>query len=333
MKWKTTVILLLLTVGVGAYVALYDLKQPTVERQQALAKQALSVPADEVTGLQITIPAGQVMVERRVMEWRMISPLNTRAEAPLIRRILQGLDPLEAERELRGSADQPLALAAYGLEPPRAVLAVTRGETTTTLEFGDRTPVGDQRYLKLAGASSVWVVPSRLFETLSQPLEAYRSHELLTLDPWRAAGVRVEIAGQPAYVLQQRSGSGTAAWTLIEPAANTPEPSAVSAVLSALRNLKIQRFVTDAPEVEQVAVWGLDQPLAHVVVETAGTQLEVFIGSTLAESADQRYAKRVDEPTLYTVSARAVDALPELLSALTVPPPPADAAPAAPATP
>ena len=323
MKWKTTAILLAVTVGMGAYVALYDIKRPGSDEQQILAKQVVSLPADEVTRLQVATPSGAVTLERLGAEWRLSSPLATRADAPLIRRILQALDPLDAERELRGSNDHPLALSTYGLEPARGTLAVARGDKTTTLEFGDPTAVGGQRYLRLAGSPTVWVVSSRLFDTLAQPVEAYRSHELLSFDTWRATSVQVEVAGQPAYHLH-RTGEAGSAWQLVEPSANQPDPSAASAILNTLRNLKIQRFITETPQVEDVSRWGLDQPLAHVTVEAEGKTWEVFVGNPADQEAGWRYTKRVDEPTIYAINARDVEALPDRLKALLeVPKPPA----------
>ena len=60
MKWKSTVVLLLITVGIGTYVSLYELRHPTSQEQERLTKQVLRVDEDRVTRLVVECPDGKV---------------------------------------------------------------------------------------------------------------------------------------------------------------------------------------------------------------------------------------------------------------------------------
>ncbi|MBI3312069.1 MAG: hypothetical protein HYZ88_00895, partial [Candidatus Omnitrophica bacterium] len=118
MRWKTTLILLIATIGIGAYVSLYELKQPTSEERASLSKQVVKLSPDEATQLRVEFPGTSVTLEREGDTWRMTAPFKARAEEPLVRRVLGELDPLQAERVLEHSTKRPLALGDYGLEPP-----------------------------------------------------------------------------------------------------------------------------------------------------------------------------------------------------------------------
>ena len=72
MKWKTTLALLVLTVGVGAYVSLYELKQPLPEERQRLAARILHVLPDEVTSLAVELPHAKVTLNKDGETWRQI---------------------------------------------------------------------------------------------------------------------------------------------------------------------------------------------------------------------------------------------------------------------
>ena len=96
MKWKTTLALLILTVAVGAYVSLYELKQPTAEQRERLAQQVVNIPPKTVTRLRIELPKTTVTVERAKNAWQLTELLHARAEAALINQILAELNPLTA---------------------------------------------------------------------------------------------------------------------------------------------------------------------------------------------------------------------------------------------
>jgi len=317
MQWKTTVGLLILTVGVGAYVALVELKQPTVEEQEVLARQVVRVAPEDVTGLLVEWPNTTATLERTHGSWRLVSPLAVRAEEPLVLRVLNELDPLEAERVLEGSQEKPLKASDYGLEPPVGALTILAGSRATKLAFGEPTAVSDHRYAKLPDSPKVFVVNARLFDALDQPLEAFRSHELLNVDTWEATRITVSSA-RSSYSLAKQSDR----WQLTEPLVDEADSAASSTMLSKLKNLRIERFVSDLPatmtegqagepQVEQLPQWGFETPYARITIALGeGTSpLELFIGKPTVDDAEHLYAKRTDEPAIYTVSKPRIDEL------------------------
>lgn len=306
MRWKTTLVLLVAAVGLGAYVALVDLKRPTPDQAEQLAKRIVDISPEDATTISVEMPAADVQLERRDDAWRMTAPLSARAEASLTRRILSALDPLEAQRTLDGSATEPLTLADYGLHPPQGSLTVTTPSQSVTLLFGEATAVGHNRYLRVADSQHVYVIGASLFDDLNQSVQAYRSHELLPLDTWRVTQIAVTAADH-SYRLERRQDQ----WHLIEPIADAADLATVSTLLSKLRGLRITQFVTDAPEAEQLSSWGLEAPPIKLQIsqEDDAEPLTVAIGHPPSDHPDQRYARRSDESTVYTVDQQAVDGL------------------------
>lgn len=306
MKWKTTAVLLIAAVGLGSYVALVELKQPTQEERAERARQVVQIPPDEVTGLSVTFPAVTATLQRHDQAWRLSQPIAARADGSLLRRILNELDPLEAERVLEGGKDTPPALGEFGLASPRGTLAVTAGTRTTTLLFGEPTPVGDNLYLALPDSPKVFVVGTRLFEELNQPLETYRSRELLEFETWKVT--RIAVASSRASYTLTKQGQR---WQLTDPIADEADSAAASTTLSKLRNLPIERFMTDSPPAEPSPQWGFDAPFARITLTLEGAEqpLELAIGNTAVDDEQQRYARRSDEPTVYTVNHSSIEEL------------------------
>ncbi len=173
-KWKTTLVLLIVTVAVGVYVSRYELQQPAPQRRRALAKQVVQINADDVTALTAELPDGTVALVLRDGLWHLADPLQAQADESLVRRALSELDPLTAERVLEGTKDKPLVLAEFGLDPPRGIVTVTTKEgQTVTVWLGDPTPVEDRRYATLPGSPKIFVVSHGLFDELNRPAAAF----------------------------------------------------------------------------------------------------------------------------------------------------------------
>src|SRR3989338_7945836 len=151
MKWKTTLLLLAATVGVGAYVSQVELKQPLPEQRQALAKRILHFSPEEITSFSVDLPETKVTLKKEGDAWRLTAPLAARADQPLAQRIVSQLEWLEAERVLAGTKEKPLDRAPYGLAPAHGSLTIVVKEgAITTLLFGEKTAVGDNGYLARA---------------------------------------------------------------------------------------------------------------------------------------------------------------------------------------
>lgn len=317
MRWKTTVALLAVTVAVGAYVSLYEIRQPTSEERGRLSQQVLSLPAQTVTRLVVELPQAKVALSRSGSGWRLV-PQGFRADESLVEQLLRHTSSLMAERMLSGTPEKPLDLASFGLAPAVGQITIEAAEGSTTLLIGETTPVGNNRYVSLAGRPEVFVVPSALFDLANQPAEKYRDPLLLRFNTWLADGVQVSTpthafsltrAADEWRVAFTPSGTQAAGSTLsITDHADRTE---VNSLLSRLGALPIKRVIDDAPQAEQRFTWGFDTTeteLTLVQRDVPGATT-VFVGAPLPDDPSLRYAKRGDEPSLYAVAAADVEAL------------------------
>ena len=330
MHWKTTVALLLLTLGIGAYISLYEIRQPPPEERARLSKQVTDLPPESVSRITIELPQSKVTVarERGGATWRLepqpAPPTSDamagrlRADTELIQRLLQHTNPLMAQRILAPTADQPLDLHTFGLEPAVGQITWVSEGHPVTLVVGETTPVGVSRYAKLSDRAEVFVIPPDVVDDANRPPEIFRDPRLLRFSTW---GVdHITLATSASQVELARQGT---AWRLTlralrpqgpeaRPVADEADGSAVDALLRNLVGLRIKRYVDDAPAVEQSAAWGFDHPMLELTLsfqQPSGERVTVFFGKPLPEDASVVYAKRSDEPALYAVALVDVQAL------------------------
>ena len=303
MRWKTTVVLLVITIGIGAYLSLYEIRQPSPEEQAQRSKHLLDIASDTVTQLVLDLPKAKVTLTRQGSEWRM-NPGNFRADDGILNRILSELAPLSAERTLN-SREHPLDVKAFGLDPAVGWLTVVSHETPTTILIGESTPVQGNRYVKISGRPNIAIVSSSLFDTANQPLEAFRDHRMIRFDAWSVDGLTVN-ASTRSFSLTRTDN----VWHLTQPRQDRADRSEINALLNRLTKLPIKRFVTETPPVEQLSTWGFDHPTAEMTLRTRqAPPVSLFFGTPLPDDSALLYAKRSDEAALYAVAKKDVEAL------------------------
>src|SRR3989338_8993527 len=183
MRWKTTVFLLVATVGVGAFISLYEIRRPGTEERERHSRRLLSIPPEAVSQIEVQTANSTVSLTRDGEQWRL-GPQRVRANADLVGELLSETSSLTAQRTFSESPEKPLDLKAFGLDPGLARITLTSDDSTTTLLIGEKTPVHTNRYAKRADQLDVAVISHTLFDMISQPAESFRDPMLLRFDTW-----------------------------------------------------------------------------------------------------------------------------------------------------
>lgn len=305
MRWKTTLLLLVVTVGLGAYLSLYELRQPSPEERQQQAKQLIDVEADAISSLALELPQAKLTLTKVADNWTL-APSGARADPARIGQLLNQLLPLSAERVLIGTTAKPLDLKAFGLAPAAGSLTIIARGKPLTLLFGDTTPVQDNRYAKLADRPDVFIIRSAVYSAVDRPAEEFRDRLFIRFGGQVINGFSVS-ADATAYMLA-RSERG---WRLARPFQDLADRSEINGLLHTLSAVVIRRFIDDAPQAERVSALGFDHPKAEVEIkhEEGAPPLRLFFGRALPDDHSLVYAKRSDERPVYAVSAADVDQL------------------------
>ena len=307
MHWKTTAVLLLATLGIGTYVSLYELKQPDPERREALAKQIVDLSPDEITQVVVDLPEAKFTVTKDAGVWRM-PPNGLRASQDELATLFDQLNPLNSERTLSATAEHPLDLKAFGLDPAVGRLSVTAKGQTTTVNVGEPTAVGGHRYVQVAGQPEVHTITGALFDAANQPADHFRDLRLIPVDLAAANHVSAKTP-QNAFVVNRTDHN---VWWLNEPVSDRAERDQVYVFLTTLSGIKTARVLDDPVTPEALPAWGLDQPMTAVTVRVQGGPpqgITASFGKPLPDDATLVYAMRSDESLLYAVAAADVASL------------------------
>lgn len=166
MSWRTTAILFIVLLVVGALALLQNRRNQAVENQQPTAQAPVpegaslfeGVEATEIARLDVTASVDTLASFSRESDgsWHMTVPTPTVVISQTMTNLLTGMINTASRRTF---APDENPLSAYGLMDPvrEIVMAVNRGDQVVRyrLQVGNETPAGDAYYVLKEGDGRV----------------------------------------------------------------------------------------------------------------------------------------------------------------------------------
>jgi len=296
-----TVLLAVLCTTVGAYVLLVEL--PRRHRQRLLERPFNFRPL-EVQELALRVGKTSLRLRRVEGVWRLVEPLNDRADEDEVAGMLYSLSHLRVRRRLK----HPGKLADYGLNPPQGIVRLClRGERTLELRLGTEAPVGYALYAQLGRNPEVVLVDLGVEDLLRKTTFDLRDKRLFRFV--RSQVKELRISSPRGRLLLTRSPSG---WRLADLSEPRPErryleadPQEVEGLLLYLEELRVKRFV--AEEAKELSSYGLQPPRVSLELDLQGERLQrLGLGR---QAKDGVYATGTEPGRVVLVEAEAVKRL------------------------
>src|SRR2546429_2182807 len=92
MKSKTTLILLVITAAVFAYMFFYERKAPTTEEAKRQAQNVVNLSREKIDGIVIQNGDDKIDIRRSGAKWRLETPIKDQADASLVNNVLLELE-------------------------------------------------------------------------------------------------------------------------------------------------------------------------------------------------------------------------------------------------
>ena len=241
--------------------------------------------------------------------WRMVYPLQARANNP---KAEQALQTLQSVRVRQFVSDDPKAdLEAFGLQPPELEVALGQGSNfVARLQFG-KSPTNDTRlvYARRLDLNAIVTVRKDLLAPWYAQVNDFRDLFLVT---WTAPVAVIDVHGQDNFSLQQTNDE----WRVL-PQDFPADAGLVRDLVSALRGLQIVEFTKDVAIAPELPAYGLATPARQYILRSAATNsptgptnpvvVEVDFGTN---HADKVFARRTDESCVYAVKLADFQRLP-----------------------
>jgi hypothetical protein len=279
MKPRTLLILLVLVLGLGAFIWFYERNLPSTEERTELEKKVFQLKKDDVTALILESAKGQVHLERvkapspkkkaedaeePAAEWRMTRPLAVRADSFAVDRLLEDLANLEKTRTL-----EDVNLRDVGLDKPRAVVRLATRDGEKVLQLGAEVPPGGSLIAGLKGEKGAYVVSDSILGEVDRDPKDWRDRVMFRGD--RDSIRRIVLTGAPGgpVVLARRP----AGFWIERPFSDRADKDLVDGLLADLTGLTAEKF----PDPRPLPELRLSPPRGTVEVTSAASPAPVRI--------------------------------------------------------
>ena len=288
---KSTLALLVILIGVVAYIYFVDSKKP-VNDTEAKEKAFTGVTADDIEELQIKSGEGESSRLQKVDgKWQLVEPVKVEADNTEASNIASSLATIDIQRVVDENASN---LKEYGLDPPRVDVAF-RAKGKKDLQrilIGEKTPTGGDVYAQVQGSKRVFLVNSFLDGTFNKNTFALRDKRVLTFDREKADSL--ELVSPDKTLQFAKKGNE---WSMVKPAAARADFGAVEGALERVSSVQMQGIT--AQDGDDPKKYGLDKPSATISVGLGSSKATLTLGKT--ENAVV-YAKDAARPMIFTVA-------------------------------
>jgi hypothetical protein len=312
MKFKTTIILLIIAAIGVAYIFLYEKKQYRTEVW--LQRQVMVLPdykVDQIGKIEIKKEKDSIVLENVDEEhWRMLEPLQLRADKAEVTDILSQFEFLRKVGTIKQNEIENFHLNNYGLEKPEIVVHLwkKRGmtlkesdevtidfESKYTINVGDKLAAGQNDvYINVEGSEDVFVVTVKILEKINKDINELRNKWVFEFDEDVVERLKIQSDSKEAIICSKADQL----WWLSQPVSDRGDSERIKGILNELKNMKIDKtdFVSDSKD--DISKHGLDKPRLTVSIGYKDKSQSILLGHNLDNKV---YAKRDDESSIFLV--------------------------------
>jgi hypothetical protein len=238
--------------------------------------------------------------------WRMIRPLQARADTD---HITDALQRLKAASVTRFITDDPKTdLAAFGLQPADLDLWLGRGTNLAAAVHEGKSPTNDatQVYAKREGWNTVVTTAREPLTPWRGTKNDFRDTRLFELT---APVAEIEVRGQNNFILREQ---GSNDWKIVGekfPA----DADNVQLFIKTLASLRIAEFVRDVVTTPNLPEYGLAAPPREIILRSKAGDTNAVIAELDfgAVQTNEVFVQCSGEDFIYAVTVRDFNRLPE----------------------
>jgi hypothetical protein len=309
MKFRTTIILLIIAAIGAGYIFLYDKKQYRTD--VAARRQQMALPdykPGQINKIEMKKGDTNIVLESTDDgNWRMLEPLQLRADRAEVMEILSQFEFMRKVGTIKKNEIANFRLEEYGLEAPSitvnlwlkkgTIVGGTAGDITKyTVNVGDKLAAGQNTvYITVGEDEDVVVVPAKFLEKVDKEINDLRNKWIFEFDKFDVERVRIE-SGTNATIVCSKADQ---LWWMTQPIADRGDTERIKDILRELKNLNVSKedFVSDREE--DIVNYGLDKPSFTISIGTTGNVQTLHLGHHLDEKI---YAKLDGESSIFFVN-------------------------------
>ena len=254
MRFRTTLILLILVLAAGAYVWFVDRFKPSTDEKQRVAKRVFKdFNPEKLTAIRIVVnehtnKLGAIVrtdtfeLERSLAGWTLLKPVNFPADEIKIRQILDLVKKIDQSRTTTPEEYKKINRGDMGLDSPAVVATFVMPATALTVRVGFEVPAQWANYVEIEGVPEVYYVPSHFKDALEFKTDSsdqdIRRHRIFDLRPYQVSSLLMEGAAASVEVRRNEAGF----WRVTQPVMDAADGARIEDMLKQIETVSVASF-------------------------------------------------------------------------------------------
>lgn len=308
MRWKVTIILLLL--NIVTFYGIFFFKEHAPNKE-ARTKTTLGTAIVDIDRIEIINKAFKEprIFERHNGQWKITSPIEWPANLFAIQRIITQLQFLihEARFSIEEIQQTGQSLEDYGLKDPSILLKFRGINGEHTLAIGNATHLGNRVYVMDPDQKNILVVKDSLLDSIAANLEDLRAQQIFNIPLYELNKLKIQLLSP--HNLKIWLSKEKDSWAFDAPIQTKANNTLVNNAINQLTAINTHRIVF-GDEADQAHIL-LHNPLMRVTLEGSNQKQTLIVAGSGKQTNDENYyyAQLEDNATIFTVPAKPFDSL------------------------
>lgn len=242
MKWKTTLVLLVIAGAAFAYMYFVDRKQPSTEEATRQSQNVINISRDKVDG--IVIENGEDKIDLRKIDnkWRLQAPIKDQADGSAINNLLSDLEDWRKDATISAKEieQDKGKLTEFGLAKPKIRLKLFGQGAPPEILFGKDAALEGRMYVRFENAKDAFLVGQSVRKDIDKKAEDFRDRRLTDLI---MAQVNRVVLKTPAGEMELQKKEDH--WDIVKPLHARGNDQKIDDLISQVTTAQIQQFVAD----------------------------------------------------------------------------------------
>ena len=309
MKWKTTLVLLIITGGGFRLHVFIERKAPTTEEAKRQAQNVVNFSREKINGIVIQNGDDKIDIRRRDKKWRLETPIKDQADSSLIENLLLDLENWQKDATISAKemeADKS-KLNEYGLSKPKLRLKLRGEDAPPEILFGKDAALEGKMYVRLENSKETFLAAQSIKKEIEKKAEEFRDRKLTDLIMAQVSRVVLKTAAGEMEL--QKKGDH---WEIVKPLRARGDDQKIADLIAQVTTARIQQFVAD--DKGDLHPYGLAEPRGSITLfaqddksggrmdSSRGEQGQVLqIGGVPEKEKDQVYVRFSPRAFVYTL--------------------------------
>ena len=293
MRFRSTLVLLVVFAALGGYVYFAEYRgRDEREQQEASKKKLFPTPLKDVVGLSLAFPDHKISaVKKDDKHWEFTEPQGIDADSDEWEVLVSSLSQVEKGAAVSSSSN----LAQYGLDKPVVeITAKLKDGKTVGVLFGSENPKKSDNYAKLADVPEVFLSPVNGSKSFQKSLTDLRNKKVLEFALDDINSVRIEDGKN--LMEFQKSGMD---WLVKKPLELKADREEISGFLSAMESARATNFADGAIT---LASAGLTPPAVKITLHDAKASSDRVLSLGKSPETDKYYARDESRAAIMIIS-------------------------------